>query len=333
MTDEIKPFVVTYEEDGQRLDKWINFRFSHVSKVMMEKLCRTGQIRVDSSRVKPNFKLIENQIIRIPNFIRIKKQKNDKIFTKQKAELFYKIKKNIIYEDEYFIIFNKPFGLAVQGGSKLGTFHLDGILPFFSKRDYQIPKLVHRLDKDTSGILVVAKTPKSASAFSKLMIERRIKKSYWALVNQPLKHKVGILYTPQKDESILKKALIYKYDLNKDFNNAKFFFLEAEDKEMVSTYKELKVNNENVSLLNLFAVTGRKHQLRKQLAAIGYPIIGDKKYTKKSQLVTDNGKEKLQLHARGIMFQNPISGKLINVKCPPPVHMKKFLTVNEIDQF
>ena len=100
MNNEIKPFVVTCEEDGQRLDKWINFRFSHVSKIMMEKLCRTGQIRVDSSRVKPNFKLIENQIIRIPNFIRIKKQKNDKIFTKQKAELFYKIKKNIIYEED-----------------------------------------------------------------------------------------------------------------------------------------------------------------------------------------------------------------------------------------
>ena len=102
---------------------------------------------------------------------------------------------------------------------------------------------------------------------------------------------------------------------------------------MVSAYKELKVNNENVSLLNLFAITGRKHQLRKQLAAIGYPIIGDKKYTKKSQLFKDNGKEKLQLHARGIIFQNPISGKLINVKCPPPVHMKKFLHVDEIDQF
>ena len=181
--------------------------------------------------------------------------------------------------------------------------------------------------------MVVAKTPKSASAFSKLMIERRIKKSYWALVNQSIKYKTGILYSPQKDESVLKKNIIYKYNLNKDYLNAKFYFLEAEDKEMVSTYKKLKVNNENVSLLNLFAVTGRKHQLRKQLAAIGYPIIGDKKYTIKSQLVTDNGKEKLQLHARGIIFQNPISGKLINVKCPPPVHMKKFLHVDEIDQF
>ena len=333
MTDEIKPFVVTFEEDGQRLDKWINFHFNHVSKIMMEKLCRTGQIRVNSSRVKPNFKLIENQIIRIPNFIRKKDQKNDKFLTKKKEQLFNKIKKSIVYEDEYFFIFNKPFGLAVQGGSKLGPIHLDGILPFFSERDYPIPKLVHRLDKDTSGILVVAKTPKSASAFSKLMIERRIKKSYWALVNQPIKHKTGILYNPQKDESVLKKNIIYKYNLNKDYLNAKFFFLEAEDKEMVSAYKELKVNNENVSLLNLFAITGRKHQLRKQLAAIGHPIIGDKKYTIKSQLVTDNGKEKLQLHARGIIFQNPISGKLINVKCPPPVHMKKFLHVEEIDQY
>ena len=98
--------------------------------------------------------------------------------------------------------------MAVQGGSKLGPVHLDGILPFFSERDYPIPKLVHRLDKDTSGILVVAKTPKSASAFSKLMTERRIKKSYWALVNQSIKHKNGILYSPQKDESVLKNNII-----------------------------------------------------------------------------------------------------------------------------
>ena len=143
---------------------------------------------------------------------------------------------------------------------------------------------------------------------------------------------MGILYNPQKDVSILKKNILYRYNLNKDYNNAKFFFLEPEDKEMVSTYKELMVDKENVSLLNLFAVTGRKHQLRKQLAAIGYPIIGDKKYTNKSQLVIDNSKDKLQLHARGIIFQNPISGKLINVKCPPPIHMKKFLHVDEIDQ-
>ena len=91
MTDEIKPFVVTFEEDGQRLDKWINFHFNHISKIMMEKLGRTGQIRVNSSRVKPNFKLIENQIIRIPNFIRQKDQKNDKFLTKKKEQLFNKI--------------------------------------------------------------------------------------------------------------------------------------------------------------------------------------------------------------------------------------------------
>ena len=93
MTDEIKPFVVTCEEDGQRLDKWINFRFNHVSKIMMEKLCRTGQIRVDSSRVKPNFKLIENQIIRIPNFIRKKNKKMIKFSPKKKLNYLIKLKK------------------------------------------------------------------------------------------------------------------------------------------------------------------------------------------------------------------------------------------------
>ena len=116
-------------------------------------------------------------------------RKTDKVFTNRDTDLFNKLKEAIVYEDDYFLIFNKPFGLAVQGGSKLGNVHLDGILPLFSKNKFSPPKLVHRLDKETSGILVVAKTSKSASEFSKLMVNRKILKSYWALVTSPPKNK------------------------------------------------------------------------------------------------------------------------------------------------
>ena len=332
MSIKVKPLIVSNEESGQRLDKWIKFRFSNISKIMVEKLCRTGQIRVNSARVKPNVKLFENQLIRIPNFIRNNNKKIDKIFTKKSTDLFLKLKESVVYEDDYFLIFNKPFGLAVQGGSKLGSLHLDGILPLFSNSKFPSPKLVHRLDKETSGILVVAKTPKSASEFSKLMVDRKISKSYWALVKTPPKNKIGILYNPSSDTFILKKDLIEKYHLDKEYINAKLCSLNIEDKETVSTYKEIKVHD-NYSWLKLWAITGRKHQLRKQLASIGCSIIGDDKYGQTEKMLRYNIKEKLQLHAREIIFTNPITDKLIKVKCSPPNHMKKFLNINEINKF
>ena len=332
MSDKIKPIIVTNEESGQRLDKWIKFHFSNISKIMVEKLCRTGQIRVDSARVKPNVKLFPNQLIRIPNFIRYNNKKLDKTFTKKSTDLFYKLKESIVYEDDYFLIFNKPFGLAVQGGSKLGSVHLDGILPLFSKNKFSPPKLVHRLDKETSGILVVAKTPKSAREFSKLMIERKIIKSYWALVNNPPKNKIGILYNPLYNKFILKKELIKKYSIDNEFIKAKLYALNAEDKETVSTYKEIKLIQDNLSWIKLLAVTGRKHQLRKQLASIGCAISGDNKYGQTAQSFKRNRKEKLQLHAREITFINPITGEFIKVKCSPPEHMKKLLPSNEIEK-
>ena len=332
MSNKVKPLIVTTEEAGQRLDKWIKFHFSNISKIMVEKLCRTGQIRVDSARVKPNIKLFENQLIRIPNFIRYNNKKIDKVFTNRDTDLFNKLKEAIVYEDDYFLIFNKPFGLAVQGGSKLGNVHLDGILPLFSKNKFSPPKLVHRLDKETSGILVVAKTSKSASEFSKLMVNRKILKSYWALVISPPKNKSGILYNPSSDTFLLKKDLIEKYGLDKEFIKAKLFTLNSENKETVSTYKEIKVQD-NFSWLKLWAITGRKHQLRKQLADIGCPIIGDDKYGQKEKILRNNIKEKLQLHAREIIFKNPITDKLIKVKCSPPDHMKEFLNTGEINKF
>ena len=332
MSIKVKPLIVSNEESGQRLDKWIKFHFSNISKIMVEKLCRTGQIRVNSARVKPNVKLFENQLIRIPNFIRNNNKKIDKIFTKKSTDLFLKLKESVVYEDDYFLIFNKPFGLAVQGGSKLGSLHLDGILPLFSNSKFPSPKLVHRLDKETSGILVVAKTPKSASEFSKLMVDRKILKSYWALVNSSPKNKIGILYNPSSDTFILKKDLIEKYHLDKEYINAKLCSLNIEEKETVSTYKEIKVHN-NYSWLKLWAITGRKHQLRKQLASIGCSIIGDDKYGQTEKMLRYNIKEKLQLHAREIIFTNPITDKLIKVKCSPPNHMKKFLNINEINKF
>ena len=149
------------------------------------------------------------------------------------TDLFIKLKDAIVYEDDYFLIFNKPFGLAVQGGSKLGNVHLDGILPLFAKNKFTPPKLVHRLDKETSGVLVVAKTSKSASEFSKLMVNRKILKSYWALVTSPPKNKSGILYNPSSDAFLLKKNLIEKYRLDKEFIKAKLFTLNSENKESV----------------------------------------------------------------------------------------------------
>ena len=164
------------------------------------------------------------------------------------------------------------------------------------------------------------------------MVNRKILKSYWALVISPPKNKSGILYNPSLDTFLLKKDLIEKYGLDKEFIKAKLFTLNSENKETVSTYKEIKVQD-NFSWLKLWAITGRKHQLRKQLAYIGCSIIGDDKYGQKEKILRNNKKEKLQLHAREIIFKNPITDKLIKVKCSPPDHMKEFLNTGEINKF
>ena len=189
------------------------------------------------------------------------------------------------------------------------------------------------MDKDTSGVIIVARTPKSAGMISHLIKEREVSKIYWALVHKcPLIAK-GILLNPTKVESSSEINFPDVLRGNQEYKTFKLQVLGIEEKEAISAYKVLGQLKEEVSWLELMAITGRKHQLRKHLSSIGCPIIGDKRYGEKTKEFTlgNHAKDfkykddKLQLHARSIEFQHPFTGENIKVTADPPAHMGKKL--------
>jgi len=339
--EKLKPIVVSAAEDGQRLDKWLRAHFINISKVMIEKLCRTGQLRVDSLRVRPNVRVLENQKIRVPDFIRSKSSRMDPIPTRVSLKLVKGLKKSLIFNDEHFIIFNKPAGMAVQGGSKLGDYHLVNALPQFSLPGDPVPKLVHRLDKETSGVLIVARTPKSARIISEMIKERKVKKIYWAIVHKFPKKQKGIIFSPTVSNSNQESRELGHLAKSEAYRGFQLLTLDREEKEALSIYKVLDQIGKESSWIELLAITGRKHQLRKHMASIGCSIVGDKRYGNNPKLKfiengdakIDFGNQKLQLHARLVEFEHPFTGKKITVKADPPFHMSQYLELFRSKEF
>ena len=330
---KITPIVVTAAEDGQRLDKWLRSHYLDISQVLIEKLCRTGQLRIDSVRVKPNTRVSENQKIRVPDFVRSSRVKNGSNSIKIPSKLVEDLRKAVIFKDKHFIIFNKPYGMAVQGGSKLGHYHLANTLSEFSSVGDPVPRLVHRLDKETSGVLIVARTPKSASMISEMMKQRKIKKIYWALVHKLPKKMTGIIFNPAGACNELARSELDLLLKKKNYKGLQLLKLDQEGKESITVYKVLGHLGLERSWLELLAITGRKHQLRKHLSSIGCPIIGDKRYGNNSNIdlpknhssYSQSENQKLHLHARMVDFEHPFSGERIKVTADPPFHMAKKL--------
>ena len=173
-------------EDGSRLDRWFKRRFPHVSAIMVQKLCRKGQIRVDGGRVKGDSRVTAGQEIRIPPLPEPSERKPRPRLSDEDIDF---VRSLVIYEDAELIAFNKPAGLAVQGGSKT-TRHLDGLLDAFGE-GLERPRLVHRLDKDTSGVVIVGKGPKATAKLAKAFQSHKTKKTYWAIALGVPKPKMG----------------------------------------------------------------------------------------------------------------------------------------------
>ena len=297
---------VTYDEINLRLDKWFRKHYPSLPHNRLEKLLRDGNIRVDGCRCKSNLRLAEGQEIRIPPLanrnIIVKKAKSI-IPQKKFIDL---ILNSIIYKDEKIIVLNKPPGVAVQGGSKQKE-HIDGMLDYL-KFDYKTrPKLVHRIDKATSGILVLARlediTVKLMEAFKKSLIE----KIYWAIV-------IG---KPDKDVGIIDASLIKQ--TGKHFEKMEVNF--DLGKRSLTEFRVISGLSNKFTWIELRPKTGRTHQLRAHCSYIGTPILGDGKYGGKLKTITNiNGKE-LFLLARGIRINlNDINEKVFYA--PLPKHMK-----------
>jgi len=284
-------FVVNADSDSVRLDKFLCKKFD-ISFSLSQKLIREKKVKVNGNRVDFSYKIKEGDQIEIFTNLKSRYIKDDKkTISNNKIENFWK---NIIFENENFIIINKPSGLATQGGSGVNI----SVDDFISLKNYQ---LVHRLDKDTSGILLIAKNSIIADYLNSAFKNKQVAKTYLALVYGELKKDSGIINIP-----IIKKNLGKNDRVLPDF---------VDGKEAITNYKVLNVFK-NYSLLELKPITGRTHQLRVHCKEIGHPIINDVKYGGK-KVINNNLSNRLCLHAYEIEF-NDIDGKKIKIKTKPP---------------
>lgn len=308
---EVKRHEVAAEEDGMRLDRWFKVHFPQVTFAYLNKLTRTGQVRVGTARVKTSSRLKAGDEIRIPPLAFDKRpadipKENVAPLTREERRLFDSM---VIHEDQDIFVLNKPTGFAVQGGTK--TFrHLDGLLMGLGVELGERPLLVHRLDRDTSGVIVVAKRRAVAAALGKLFATRIVKKTYWAVVK-------GL---PSPAQGKIEVALIKAKGPDGDRMRASKTGEEDDEQSAVTQYAVIDKASKALAWLSLKPLTGRQHQLRAHAAHIGTPILGDNKYGGDIDL-PDGVADKLHLHARRIEFPHPRKG-IVDITAPLPDHMK-----------
>lgn len=302
--------IIVADEAGMRLDRWFKTHYPGLGFGPLQKLLRSGQIRVDGGRVKTSTRLAAGQTVRIPPLDDDKAAKPVTHNTMRDRHDGDVIAANTLYEDDKVLVLNKPSGLAVQGGSGLNR-HVDGMLEAYRDRKGQKPRLVHRLDRDTSGVLIIAKTRLAASFLSKAFRDRSTKKVYWALVRgvpRPPQGRLSTWLLKEEDEHGDQKMRVLR-ERAKGADHA------------VTLYSTMEWVGQNLSWVSLRPVTGRMHQLRVHMDYLGHPIIGDKKYFSVENWDVPGGiQKKLHLHARRLIIPHPDGGE-IDVTAPLPPHM------------
>src|SRR5690349_1766302 len=309
------------DEAGLRLDRWFKAHYPSLAFGHLQKLLRTGQVRVDGARAKTNTRLSPGQRVRVPPLEKGGKPaekhtdpqtshmlKEKSAHAKPDDASF--LKSITLYEDREVMVLNKPMGLAVQGGS--GTVrHIDGMLEALRTRDGVKPRLVHRIDKDTSGILLIAKTRLAAATLAKTFRSRSARKIYWALVAGVPKVKQGRISTYLAKGGGPEGELMRVAEHGDD-----------DASHAVTYYAVVEKAANLLSWLSLKPVTGRTHQLRAHAAHIGHPIVGDPKYFDIENWELPGGiQKKLHLLARRLVIPHPSGKGRIDVTAPLPPHM------------
>jgi 23S rRNA pseudouridine955/2504/2580 synthase len=308
MSSGVQTVSVTPDEAGMRVDRFLEARFPGLSFSHIQRVIRKGELRVNGKRVDGKDRLAPGQAVRIPP-LKLDRPKPVGSEADEKTRSF--LQSIMLFEDDDVLVLNKPMGLAVQGGS--GTVkHVDGMLAVLRDRDGQRPRLVHRLDKDTAGCLLVAKTRFAASALAKTFRTRSAKKIYWALVAGVPRPKQGRISTflakeERDDESFMRIA---------DHG-------EEGASHAVTYYALIEGAAQKLAWVSLKPVTGRTHQLRAHMAHIGHPILGDPKYFSRENWELPGGiQQRLHLLARRIVVPHPRTGT-IDVTAPLPPHMQQ----------
>jgi 23S rRNA pseudouridine955/2504/2580 synthase len=315
VTAPVETLKVGPDEAGMRLDRWFRLHFPNVGYTHLQKLLRSGQVRVDAGRVQANARLAAGQQVRVPAAVRQPPKPAPSLtpplgLSKGDRDL---IERMILFEDEHVLVLDKPFGIAVQGGTGTKR-HIDGLLAGMADRFGDRPRLVHRLDRDTTGVLLVAKHRDAAAKLGRIFQTRSAAKTYWALV-------VGVPKPPQgRIEAPLVKAA------GPDGDRVRKAGPGEQDAAMHATthYSVIDRVAHKAAWVSLKPVTGRQHQLRAHMALIGNPIVGDNKYGGDTGLADSGIEGKLHLHARRIVIPHPKAGEpRIDVTAPLPEHMRK----------
>ncbi len=303
-TDAVRQFTVGPDDDAVRLDRWFKRNLPEIGFATISRWARTGQIRVDGKRADPADRVSVGQVLRVPPGTAMPTVKKLRVREPLDDEQVARAEAMVITQDRAAIVLNKPPGLATQGGS--GTFdHVDRLLDAFAGDDQPRPRLVHRLDKDTSGVLLIARTPGSAAFFSKRFSGRSAKKTYWALV-------VGV---PEQYEGMIEAALA-----KQPGSGGEKMHVDVENGQPAKTkYRVIDRAGNRAAWVELQPLTGRTHQLRVHMAAIGHPIVGDGKYGGQLAFLTGSVSRKMHLHARRLVIDHP-QGDALDVTAPLPEH-------------
>ncbi len=307
---EVQFITVAEEDAGLRLDRWFRQRFPEVPQGRLEKLLRKGEVRVDGKRAKSAKRIAAGEVVRIPPFpdppdgeVKGSAPRPPRIPAAAKAELL----ERVLYRDESVIALNKPQGLAVQGGSGQVR-HLDGMLDALRFGSGEKPRLVHRLDKDTAGVLLLARNAPTARALTAAFRSKQAQKVYWALVCGVPREKRGLIDLPlAKRQTGSREAMA---SAPEDGKSAQTLF------RVVETYRD------RLAWLVLMPLTGRTHQLRVHCAALGTPIVGDGKYGGRDAFPSHPAlPQTLHLLARELALPHPEDGTTLRVVAPlsPPM--------------
>ena len=323
----VQMLTVAGDEGEQRLDRWFKRRFPHVTQGAVEKMCRTGQVRVNGGRVKASDRVVPGMEIRVPPLpVGEAPKPVESRMAKTDAGM---IQDAVLWKDDHMIVLNKPAGLPSQGGSGQGERHVDALAEALKFGYKEKPKLVHRLDKDTSGVLLLARTDRVARALSEALRHREARKIYWSVV-------AGV---PHPRQGSIKFGLVKAPRRGRGGEGEKMLCVhpskvaETEGAKRAQTdYFTLWFLGARLSWMALEPVTGRTHQLRAHMAEIGHPILGDGKYGGSGQENPGDGwgatsggdiSRKLHLHARSLTIEHPITKEMMTFTAPLPDHMAR----------
>src|ERR1700721_164932 len=334
--DKVASYEIGEDEAGMRLDRWLHRRFSEVSNSHLMRIVRKGEVRVSGKRADVSTRLATGENVRVPP-LKMAPQKASAVKRANPGDAD-EIRAMMLFEDRDVMVLNKPFGLAVQGGSGT-TRHIDGMLQAFADKEGNRPVLVHRLDRDTSGVLLIAKSRKMAAELGEIFRSRRAKKIYWALVEgvpKPGQGRIsmflakgdGMGETRGQGRADLERMRVAKHG-------------DPDAQHSLTLYAVVDKVAPRRAWLSVGPVTGRTHQLRAHCEAIGHPIVGDPKYNRKPpngparsdplRAVPPGLEPKLHLLARRLILPHPRGG-VIDVTAPLPEHMKRSFAMFGFDE-